>query len=416
MNEPRRVVITGIGAVTPIGHGREGLWTGVCRGRSAVGPVTRFDATGFRSRVCAQIDSFDPLDYMAPRSARRMDRFAQLGLAAAQQAVSDGRLTLDETERQRTGVSLGSALGGIAFGEDQHARYLRGGLPAVSPMLAIAVYGGASASNIAIELGMRGPNGAHASSCASGAVAIGEALRLIQRDEADIMLAGGAEAPLAPLTFGAFSLIKAMSTHNDDPCRASRPFDTDRDGFVMAEGAAVLLLEEREHALRREAPIYAELVGYGQTNDAFHMTAPRPDGSEAARALSIALADARVAPTEVDYINAHATGTPLGDAAEACAIHRALGPHGSRVRVSGTKGLYGHALGASGAIEVALTALALTHAFLPGTTNLQSPDPCCGLALLPAEGSEQQAEIAISTSFGFGGANAALVLRHAQAE
>jgi len=281
-------------------------------------------------------------------------------------------------------------------------------------MLAIAVYGGASGANIAIELNLRGPNLANANSCASGAMAIGEALRAIVRGDADLMLAGGVEAPLAPLTFGAFSLIKAMSTRNDEPRRASRPFDRGRDGFVMAEGGAMLVLEERSAALGRGARVYAELLGYAQTNDAFHMTAPRPDGSEAARAVCLALQEAGTRPEEIDYVNAHAAGTPLGDEAEACALRSALGRRGATVPVSGTKGLYGHALGASGAIETAITALALAHGFLPGTTNLEEPLSACQLSLLPPAGRKVAARRALTTSFGFGGANAALVLGRAE--
>lgn len=413
MKGRRRVVITGIGAITPIGLGSAGLWAGVCHGVSAVRRITRFDPNPFRSQLAAEVDHFDPGDHMEARSSRRMDRCAQFGLAASRQAVADAGLDGRRFDPCRVGVSLGSALGGVAYGEEQHTAFLEHGLRAVGPTLAIAVYGGATGSNIAMELGFRGPNMANSSSCASGAIAIGEALRLIQRNEADVMVAGGAEAPLAPLTFGAFSLIKAMSTRNDEPATASRPFDAERDGFVMAEGAAVLVLEERSAALRRGARVYAELLGYGQTNDAYHMTAPRPDGSEAARAVRIALADAGTGPRDVDYLNAHATGTPLGDRAEACAIRRALGPHGTRVPVSGTKGLYGHALGASGAIEVAISALALHHCFLPGTANLFQPEPSCALNLVTPAGCPLAAERAVTTSFGFGGANAALVLGHA---
>ncbi len=410
----RRVVITGIGAVTPIGSGASGLWSGVRAGASAVRRATRFDPSEFRSQLTAEVDDFDPALYMDGRTCRRLDRFAQFGVAAARQAVDDARLDLGTIDPSRGGVSLGSALGGIAYGEEQHGRFVQHGLRAVGPMLAIAVYGGASGANIAIELNLRGPNLANANSCASGAMAIGEALRAIVRGDADLMLAGGVEAPLAPLTFGAFSLIKAMSTRNDEPGRASRPFDRGRDGFVMAEGGAMLVLEERSTALARGARVYAELLGYAQTNDAFHMTAPRPDGSEAARAVRLALAEAGTRPEEIDYVNAHATGTPLGDEAEVYALRSALGSRGATVPVSGTKGLYGHALGASGAIETAITALALAHGFLPGTTNLEEPLSDCPLCLLPPTGRKIGARRALTTSFGFGGANAALILGRAE--
>lgn len=405
----RRVVVTGIGAVTPIGSCAAGLHAGVRRGVSAVGPVTRFDASPFRSRLAAEINDFVPGDWMERKAARRLDRFSQFAVAAARQAVEDAGLCLHALERSRAGVSLGSALGGIAYGEEQHTSFVDDGPRSISANLATAIYGGAGGANIAIEFGLRGVNLANANSCASGAIAIGEALRVIQREEADIMLAGGAEAPLAPLTYASFALIKAMSARNQDPRHASRPFDAARDGFVMAEGAALLLLEERTSALRRGAKIYCELLGYGHTNDAYHMTAPRPDGLEAARAIRLALCDANQRPDEIGYVNAHATGTPLGDAAESRAIHRALGPTARDVAVSGTKGLYGHALGASGAIEAAITAMALRDGFLPGTVNLHAPEPDCGLNLLGPEGASARVDRAISTSFGFGGSNSALV-------
>lgn len=406
----RRVVLTGIGAVTPIGVGAA-LWEGVRAGRSAVGPISRFDPSPFRSRLAAEIHNFDPLDYVQGRAARRLDRFAQFGVAAAHLAICDAGLRQGSPGLHCAGVSVGSALGGISYAEEQHELFVLGRGP-ISPTLAIAVYGGSSAAAIALHFSMHGPNLANASSCASGAVAIGEAMRAIQRGDADLMLAGGVEAPLAPLTFGAFSTIKSMSTRNHDPSTASRPFDRDRDGFVMAEGAALLVLEERDTARARGAPVYAEVLGFGQTTDAYHMTAPRPDGSDAARAISLALRSARVGPACVEYINAHATGTRLGDAAEVSAIHLALGPRGRTVPVSGTKGLYGHALGASGAIETAITALSLHHAFLPGTTNLSIPGDECPLNLIPPAGVASSTGLALSTSFGFGGINAALVLAH----
>jgi 3-oxoacyl-[acyl-carrier-protein] synthase II len=404
------VVITGIGAITPVGSGREGLWAGVRRGESAVRPITRFDATPFRSRVAAEVTDFDPLDYLDARKARRLDRFAQFAVAASRQALADAGLCAGHLASRDTAVYLGSALGGIAFAEAQHGRYLEGGIRAVEPSLALAVFGGAGATNVAIEFGLRGPAVGNANSCASGAIAIGEAFRLIRTGGARLALAGGVEAPLAPLTFGAFAVIKALSSHNDDPARASRPFDRARDGFVMGEGAAVLVLEELEHALGRGARPYAELRGYGTTNDAYHMTAPLPSGEEAARAMTLALADAGLRPEAVEYLNAHATGTPLGDEAEARAIRRAFGDRAARLAVSGTKGLYGHPLGASGAIEAAITALALDRGWLPPTTNLDKPDPACALAHVAPGGATIRVEVAMKTSFGFGGINASLVL------
>jgi 3-oxoacyl-[acyl-carrier-protein] synthase II len=404
------VVITGIGAITPIGSGREGLWAGLRRGESAVRAITRFDAAPFRSRIAAEVADFDPLDYLDARKARRLDRFAQFAVAASRQALADAGLCATHRAGRDTAVYLGSALGGIAFAEAQHGRYLEGGIRAVEPSLALAVFGGAGATNVAIEFGLRGPAVGNANSCASGAIGIGEAFQLLRAGGACVALAGGVEAPLAPLTFGAFAVIKALSTRNDDPAGASRPFDCARDGFVMGEGAAVLVLEELEHALGRGARPYAELRGYGTTNDAYHMTAPLPSGEEAARAMSLALVDAGLRPEAVEYFNAHATGTPLGDAAEALAIRLAFGHHAARLAVSGTKGLHGHPLGASGAIETAITALALDRGWLPPTTNLDNPDPACALAHVSPGGATIRVEVAMTSSFGFGGINASLVL------
>jgi 3-oxoacyl-[acyl-carrier-protein] synthase II len=406
---PRRVVITGIGAITPIGFGREGLWEGVRRGASAVRLITRFDPRPFRSHIAAEIDGFDPMDFMEAQRARRLDRYAQLAIAASRQALEDAGRCREVDDA--TAVYLGSALGGIAFAEEQHTRFLSQGSRAVPSMLALSVFGGAGATNVAMEFGLRGPVLGNANSCASGLIAIGEAFRLLRSGAGAIALAGGVEAPLAPLTFGAFALIKALSTCNDAPERASRPFDRARDGFVMGEGAAVLVLEELEHARAAGARPYAEVLGYGLTNDAYHMTAPLPSGEQAARAMTLALAEAGLAPTAVDYVNAHATGTPLGDAAEARAIRLAFGDHAGRLPVSGTKGLYGHPLGASGAVEAAITALALDRAWLPPTTNLVDPDPDCAIAHVPPGGLAAPIAVAITNSFGFGGINASLVLR-----
>jgi 3-oxoacyl-[acyl-carrier-protein] synthase II len=306
---------------------------------------------------------------------------------------------------------MGTALGGVAHGERQYHNFLRGGVREVDPALALTVFAGAASCNIAIEFGCTGPNSTNGMSCASGAIAIGDAFRAILRDEADVMIAGGAEAPLAPLCFGAFAIIRAMSTRNEDPAHASRPFDAGRDGFVMAEGSAVLVLEERGRAIARGAPIYAEICGYGLTNDAFHMTAPRPDGRQAARCMRIALREAGVAPDEVGYINAHGSSTPLNDPTETGSIKQVFGDHAYRVPLSGTKGYYGHALGASGAIEAAICALASRRGWLPPTVNLETPDPECDLNLIRGEGREAAPEVLLSNSFGFGGINAALVFR-----
>jgi len=409
----RRVVVTGIGCVTPIGTGVEGLWAGLRAGRSAVRAITRFDAAPFRSRIAAELPDFRPGDFLDARRARRLDRFSQLAVVAARLALEHAALELEREDRDRVGTMMGSALGGVAFAEAQAGVYARAGLHGLDTSLALSVFGGASSCNIAIELGVTGPNSTNAMSCASGAIAVGDAFHAIRDGRADVMLAGGAEAPLAPLCFGAFALIRAMSTRNDDPATASRPFDADRDGFVMGEGAAVLVLEERGRALARGAPVLAEMLGAALTNDAYHMTAPRPDGRQAARCITLALADANVAPHEVGYVNAHASSTPLNDRAETLAIRGAFGAHAPRLAVSGTKGYYGHPLGASGAIEAAVTVLALHRAWLPPTLNLRRRDPACDLEVLEGAGRDGRVEVAVSNSFGFGGVNAALVMRGA---
>ncbi len=404
----RRVVVTGIGAITPMGHGSRGLLEGMRRGRSGVGRITRFDASGFASQVAAEVSDFDPLQYMDPRRARRLDRFAQFAVAAARQAVEDAQLHLEDEDRDRVGVFIGAALGGGAFAEEQHEVYLREGLRRVKPTLALSVFSGAASCNIAIELNITGPTSANSDSCSSGAIAIGEALRAIRAGDADVFLAGGVECPLAPLIFGAFDLIRAMSTRNDTPQAACRPFDRRRDGFVMGEGAAILVLEEYGRAVRRNAPLYGELLGYGTSNDAHHMTAPLPSGQQAARAMRQALADAGLVAEQIGYVNAHASSTPLNDAVETVAIKLALGEHAYRVPVSGTKPMHGHALGASGAIEAALCLLALRHDYLPPTLNLEEPDPQCDLDFIPQVGRAARVDYILSNSFGFGGINAVL--------
>ena len=410
----RRAVITGIGAVTPIGHGADGLWAGVLANRSAIKAIDRFDASPFPSRIAAQINDFVPGDHLDARRARRLDRFSQLSVAAARMAVEHARLPMPDGRADRTGIWIGSALGGVAFGEEQHANYLARGARGVAPTLATAVFGGAGASNVAIDLGIHGPAVGNANSCASGAVAIGQALHAIRDRSVDIALAGGAEAPLAPLTLGAFAMIRVLSARNDDPATASRPFDVGRDGFVMSEAACVLVIEEAEAAQRRGATIIAEVAGYGASTDAYHLTAPLPSGEAAAQAIGTALSDAQLQPEAIGYVNAHASSTQLNELAEAKALHLALGAHAATVPVSGTKGLYGHPLGASGALEAAITAMALRHGLLPGTCNLDSLDERCGLNVM-REPCATRPAAALSTSFGFGGMNAALVLRSSEA-
>jgi 3-oxoacyl-[acyl-carrier-protein] synthase II len=407
---PRRVVVTGIGAVTPVGHGADGLWAGVLANRSAVRAIDRFDPSPFPSRIAAQIDDFVPADHLDARRARRLDRFSQLAVVAARMAREHAGLSNDAVAPERVGVWIGSALGGVAFGEEQHEAYVRGGVRAVAPTLATAVFGGAAASNVAIDQGIRGPAIGNANSCASGAVAIGQAFHAVRDGTVDVAVAGGAEAPLAPLTFGAFAMIGVLSTRNEDPSTASRPFDAGRDGFVMGEGSAMLVLEAADAAAARGARVLAEVAGFGASTDAHHLTAPLPSGEAAAAAVTTALADATASAGEIGYVNAHASSTELNELAEARALHLALGPHAATVPVSGTKGLYGHALGASGAIEAAIVAMALERGTLPGTCNLAELDGRLGLTVL-REAMAARPTVALSTSFGFGGLNAALVLR-----
>ncbi|PYP33020.1 MAG: beta-ketoacyl-[acyl-carrier-protein] synthase II [Gemmatimonadetes bacterium] len=413
MGSPRRVVITGVGAVTPIGTAADGLWQGLVARSSAVREITRFDPSSFKSRIAAEIPDFRPQDHLDAKRSKRLDRFSQLAVTSARLALADAALEPEREDVDRVGTMMGSALGGVAFAESQVDDFRRDGPRGLNPSLALAVFPGAASCNIAIEFGFTGPNSTNAMSCASGTIAVGDAFHAIRAGHADVMLAGGAEAPLAPMTFAAFSVIRAMSTRNDDPAHASRPFDQARDGFVMGEGAAVLVLEERSRALARGAKIYAEVIGYAFTNDAYHMTAPRPDGRQAARAIRLALADAHVAPDEVGYVNAHGSSTPLNDTTETAAIKQVFGDHAYRLSVSGTKGYYGHALGASGAIEAAICALAMARRWLPPTINLERPDPACDLDCLPHEGRAASPEVVVSNSFGFGGINASLVLRRA---
>ncbi len=416
MNDRRRVWITGVGPITAIGTGRDAFRAGLRAGCSPVKRIDRFDPSPFRSQVAAQVDDFDPLAWMPPKTARQLDRFSQFGLVSGQLALADAGLRPGEdggASPNRIGIYLGSALGGIAYAEEQHERYLERGIKAVAPNLALAVFGGAAPANLGIALDVRGPILSTANSCASGAVALGEALGAIRAGDIDAAIAGGVEIPLSPLAFGAFDIIRALSAgSNDDPEHACRPFDAHRDGFVMGEGGTLLVLEAEDVARARGAEPYAELMGYAATSDAFHMVQPRADGREAARAATEALTDAGVDADEIDWVSAHASSTPLGDIAEARAIRLALGDRASDVPVSGTKALYGHPLGASGAIEAAICALAIRDGWVPASVNLAEPDPEIA-ALLPGllrSGREGTYRRVLSTSFGFGGLNAALVL------
>jgi 3-oxoacyl-[acyl-carrier-protein] synthase II len=405
-------VITGIGALTPIGITRDALWDGLLARRSAVRPVTRFDASIYRSQIAAEID-FHATDFIEERKVKRLDRFGQFTVACSRLAIEDAHLDMTVEDRERVGSTMGSALGGVGFAEEQFGVFLSQGIKNVAVTLATNVFAGAASCNVAIEFGAQGPNSTNAMSCASGTMGIGEGFRQIRDDYADVMICGGVEAPLNQLCFGAFALIRAMSTRNDDPSRASRPFDRDRDGFVMGEGAAVLVLEEYRRAKARGAHIYAEVCGYAFCNDAHHMTAPRPDGSQAARAMRGALKDARIDAREIEYVNAHGSSTPLNDPTETRAIKMVFGEHAPKLQVSSTKAYYGHALGASGAMETAICAMALEREWLPPTLNLEDPDDGCDLDYIPGVGRDSRVEYVLNNSFGFGGINAALVLKRA---
>ena len=409
MKGAHRVAVTGIGVVTPLGIGIDAFWRATLSERVAIAPITRFDTGGYRSRIAAQIDDFEPRDFLPGKRLHWTDRFSQFSIAASRLALDDAGYHPNGASSD-VGVYLGSALGGLAFADEQHDVFRRRGLDAVKPLLAISVFGGAATCNVAIEFDLRGPTVANGNSCASGAVAIGDAARAVARGDVRAALAGGVEAPLSPLVYGAFTIIRAMSTRNDDPRGASRPFDRDRDGFVMAEGAGVLLLERLDDAQARGARVYGEVAGYGLTNDAHHMSAPRPDATMNAAAMRRALDEAELAPDEVDVVNAHGSATPLGDRAEALAIELTLGERARSVPVTATKGQHGHALGATGAWEAALSLSAIAHGMVPRSVNLDDADAECGLSIT-RERLEQPVRTVLSNSAGFGGINAALVFR-----
>lgn len=406
----RRVVVTGLGPVTPSGTGVDNLWVGLHSGVSPVDEITRFDTGPFRTRIAAEVKDFDPLTYMDRNKARRLDLFAQFSIAATRLALQDAALEASTLEPTRVAVQMGSALGGLSHAQDQLTNFLQRGVRAVDPRVATTVFCGASSCQVAIEFGFTGPNSTNAMSCASGTMAVADAFRLVRDGEVDVAVTGGVEAPLAPLSFGAFAIIRAMSQRNDDPKRACRPFDKDRDGFVMGEGACVLILEDESRARARGAHIYAEVRGYGVSNDAYHMTAPRPDGTQAVAAMNAAMKMGGISPAEIDHVNAHGSSTPLNDSTESQALRRLLGEHADGVSVSGTKPFYGHALGASGAIELAIACLSLRHQWAPPTLNLDEPGEGCDLDYVGAEGRDQKIRTLLSNSFGFGGINASVAL------
>jgi 3-oxoacyl-[acyl-carrier-protein] synthase II len=411
----RRVVVTGLGALTPVGNTAEEFWSSLVHGRSGIGPITRFDARGFPTRIAGEVRNFDPLDFVDKKEARRLDPYLQYAIAAASLAVQDASLDTGKVDANRFGVLIGSGIGGITTLLENHKTLLERGPDRVSPFFIPMLIINMASGLVSMRFGAKGPNSSVVTACATGNHAIGDAFKLIQRGEADVMIAGGAEAIVIPLTIAGFCAMKAMSTRNDEPEKASRPFDAGRDGFVCSEGAGIVVLESREHAIGRDARIYAEVRGYGMSGDAHHMTAPDPEGDGAARSMANALRDAGAAPEDVGYVNAHGTSTPYNDKFETLAIKRVFGDHARRLAVSSTKSMTGHLLGAAGGIEAIATALALHHGVLPPTINYEHPDPECDLDYVPNHARKQDVEVAASNAFGFGGTNATLIFaKHRQ--
>jgi 3-oxoacyl-[acyl-carrier-protein] synthase II len=404
----RRVVVTGLGIISPVGTGVDEAWRNVLAAQSGIGPITRFDATGFPSRIAGEVKGFDVAQYLSAKEARRYDTFIHYGLVATMEAVRDAGLEAYTGDKERCGVCIGSGIGGLPMIEDTHQAYVQGGLRKVSPFFVPGSIINMVAGLASIHYGFQGPNLGTVSACSTGNHSLGEAARLIEYGDADIMVAGGAEATVSPLGVGGFTAARALSTRNDDPATASRPWDVGRDGFVLGEGAGVLVLEEYEHAKARGAKIYCEIAGYGMSADAHHITAPPEDGGGAARSMLNALRNAGLQPTEIDYINAHGTSTPLGDVAECIAVKRAFGDHAYKLAISSTKSMTGHLLGAAAGIEAVFTALAIRDQVAPPTANLFEVDPKCDLDFVPRVARAMPIRAAISNSFGFGGTNATI--------
>ena len=414
MNEQRRVVVTGLGLVSPLGTGVEKNWQAILEGRSGIRKITRFATDGFPSRIAGEVPDFKAEDFIESKEIKKMDLFIQFALGAAAMAMEDSGLKIEGEFANEVGVIIGVGLCGIDTIEVTHKALLDGGPRKISPFFIPKVISNLAAGHIAIRYGAKGVNWTPTSACASGTHAIGEAFHLIRRGMQDAVIAGGAESVITPLGVGGFAAMKALSTRNNEPERASRPFDKERDGFIVGEGAGVLILEERDQALKRGAKIYAEVIGYAANGDAHHMTAPSPDGEGAARCMRLALKDAGVAPSDIDYINAHGTSTEYNDANETTAIKTVFGEHAAKVAVSSTKSMTGHLLGAAGAVEGVYAVLALYHGMLPPTINYENPDPTCDLDYVPNTARKADIEVALSNSFGFGGTNACAIFRRAQ--
>jgi 3-oxoacyl-[acyl-carrier-protein] synthase II len=411
----RRVVVTGIGLVSSLGIGTSVNWTALVAGRSGIDRVTKFDITGFASQIAAEVRGFDPLHFIDKKDVKKMDVFIQYAVAASQFAVDDAQLVVTPETAPRTGVFIASGIGGFTTIEREHRALLEGGPRKISPFFIPSAIINLASGQVSIRFGAKGPNSATCTACSASAHAIGDAFEIIRRGDADTMIAGGSEAAITPMGLGGFAALRALSTRNDDPQRACRPFDKDRDGFIIGEGAGILILEELEQARRRGARIYAELVGYGMSADAFHITAPSEDGEGAVRVMSLAIQKAGIRPDQVDYINAHGTSTPHNDRLETLAIKRCFGDHARRVAISSTKSMTGHLLGAAGGLEAGIVALAVHHQEVPPTVNLDRPDPECDLDYVPHTRRALPIRYALSNSFGFGGTNAALIFKHPDA-
>ena len=407
----RRVVVTGVGLVSPLGIGTAANWEALCAGRSGIGPITHFEAAEFSSRIAGEVKGFDPLAFVPKKDVKKMDVFIQYAIAAAQFAMDDSGVQVTDANATRVGVFIASGIGGFTTIEREHKALLEGGPRRISPFFIPASIINLAAGQVSIRFHAKGPNSATCTACSASAHAIGDAFEIIKRDDADVMIAGGSEAAITPLAVGGFAAMRALSTRNDDPDHASRPFDRERDGFIMGEGSGVVILEELEHAKRRGASIYAELIGYGMSADAFHITAPSEDGEGGMRVMQRALASAGVAPEQISYINAHGTSTPFNDKLETLAIKRLFGDGARKLAISSTKSMTGHLLGAAGGLEAGITALAIKHQTIPPTINYEFPDPDCDLDYVPNQTRETAIEYALSNSFGFGGTNGALLFK-----
>ena len=407
----RRVVVTGLGLVTPLGNSVAETWAGLLAGRSGAGPITKFDTNKFPVRFACEVKDFDPLNYVEKKEARKMGRFTHYAIAASDEAIADSGLKITAENAEQVGTYISSGIGDFWGIEREHQKLLEKGPRAVSPFFIVSVLANMAAGQVSIRNGAKGPNSATATACASGNHAIGDSFKIIQRGDADVMICGGAESTITPMTIAGFAAMRALSTRNDDPARASRPFDRDRDGFVVGEGAGIVILEELEHARLRGAPVYTEVVGYGMSSDAFHITAPDETQGGVVRVMQRAIQDAGIGPEKIAHINTHGTSTPLGDKSETLAIKKTFGPHAYQLAITSTKSMTGHLLGAAGGVEAVFTALAIHHGKVPPTINYENPDPECDLDYVPNIARAMPVTYALSNGFGFGGTNAALVLK-----